>query len=616
MAKMLQIKNAVFTGDLLISSLEIINVSDTSALKVGSIVAHPGLEPLTRIVSIPNYTKVIIDKPAKGTYIQANITALIDDITVRNSETLAGHKATVESIINTIVLRDTDKSINVGKINTTGNIVFKDASRSLTIEPTILGNTILTIPGKTGTLALMSDVEALEYLETISIGTITTGLPGSGVSVSLSGSDPRNPSINFTIPRGNVGPRGIAATINVDSTVTVSPETPASVTNTGTVNDASLKFYIPKGETGLTGNTGILEIIEVVTGAAGTAANVQNTGSPTHAKLKITIPQGIQGIPGEINYEALKPKVDKITTIAGLPLIKNIGTATEADNITVENLTAALNLASTTLKGLMSAEDKNRLDTLHALLEEGEVNTVVDSINEILAIFENYPEGADLVTVLEGKQSKHENLTAVSNIGAGSGFLKKSGTSWLLDNSTYIKNDHVVNAITTTDINTWNTAHTLAGYLTTETDPIFTAWNKSTGISITESQISDLKTYLTTLDATNIYVPLTRTIAGKSLTGDITAAVLLDTFSAATTTTKGLLSFEDKVKLDSVVANEHTHANKPVIDKLTETEGNLYYNDVQVGKDVPNLTLTKLTLGNYTITFNETKNSLDIEVVA
>jgi len=35
-----------------------------------------------------------------------------------------------------------------------------------------------------------------------------------------------------------------------------------------------------------------------------------------------------------------------------------------------------------------------------------------------------------------------------------------------------------------------------AGYLTTETDP-FTAWDKSTGISITESQISDLKTYIT-----------------------------------------------------------------------------------------------------------------------
>lgn len=44
-----------------------------------------------------------------------------------------------------------------------------------------------------------------------------------------------------------------------------------------------------------------------------------------------------------------------------------------------------------------------------------------------------------------------------------------------------------------------------AGYLTsyTETDPVFTAWDKSTGISITESQISDFGTYLTSYTETD-----------------------------------------------------------------------------------------------------------------
>lgn len=37
----------------------------------------------------------------------------------------------------------------------------------------------------------------------------------------------------------------------------------------------------------------------------------------------------------------------------------------------------------------------------------------------------------------------------------------------------------------------------LKTYLTSETDPTFTSWDKSTGIDITESQISDLKAYLT-----------------------------------------------------------------------------------------------------------------------
>jgi uncharacterized protein (TIGR02145 family) len=43
-------------------------------------------------------------------------------------------------------------------------------------------------------------------------------------------------------------------------------------------------------------------------------------------------------------------------------------------------------------------------------------------------------------------------------------------------------------------------------YLTsyTETDPVFTAWDKSTGISITESQISDLQTYLTTVTKSDL----------------------------------------------------------------------------------------------------------------
>ena len=38
----------------------------------------------------------------------------------------------------------------------------------------------------------------------------------------------------------------------------------------------------------------------------------------------------------------------------------------------------------------------------------------------------------------------------------------------------------------------------LGDYITTETDPVFTAWDKTTGISITESQITDLGDYITT----------------------------------------------------------------------------------------------------------------------
>ena len=66
----------------------------------------------------------------------------------------------------------------------------------------------------------------------------------------------------------------------------------------------------------------------------------------------------------------------------------------------------ALGNATQSVAGLLSAEDKTHLDGLVALLETNDDNNVVDTIGEILAIFQNYPEGAELVTILQGKVDK------------------------------------------------------------------------------------------------------------------------------------------------------------------------------------------------------------------
>ncbi|MFA6524618.1 MAG: hypothetical protein WC264_03935 [Candidatus Paceibacterota bacterium] len=63
-----------------------------------------------------------------------------------------------------------------------------------------------------------------------------------------------------------------------------------------------------------------------------------------------------------------------------------------------------------------------------------------------------------------------------TNLGTGTGLMKVTAGLLGLDSTTY---------------------------LSTESDPIFTAWDKSTGISITESQISDLQTYLTSYTETD-----------------------------------------------------------------------------------------------------------------
>lgn len=75
---------------------------------------------------------------------------------------------------------------------------------------------------------------------------------------------------------GSKGDKGDAATISIDSVVTGSPGTNATVENKGNENDASFKFVIPRGDKGETGATGA---------AAGfgtpTASVDSNVGTPS-----------------------------------------------------------------------------------------------------------------------------------------------------------------------------------------------------------------------------------------------------------------------------------------------------------------------------------------------
>jgi len=90
--------------------------------------------------------------------------------------------------------------------------------------------------------------------------------------------------------------------------------------------------------------------------------------------------------------------VKKTRTILGIDL---------SDDILLGEFKTALGNATESLDGLMSSVDKSRLNALHALLgTEEDSNEVVDTINEILSIFNNYPEGADILTALAGKVDK------------------------------------------------------------------------------------------------------------------------------------------------------------------------------------------------------------------
>ena len=98
--------------------------------------------------------------------------------------------------------------------------------------------------------------------------------------------------------QGIKGENGSAATITVGSVTTGEPGTQASVTNAGTTSAAQLNFVIPRGATGAQGTAATVEIGSVTTGAAGSNASVTNSGTASAATLNFTIPQGVKGDAG------------------------------------------------------------------------------------------------------------------------------------------------------------------------------------------------------------------------------------------------------------------------------------------------------------------------------
>ena len=110
----------------------------------------------------------------------------------------------------------------------------------------------------------------------ITIGTVTTGEPGTEADASITGTAP-NYVLNLTIPQGEIGPQGPIGETG--------PQGPAG----------------PQGEPGPAGEDGLtptLTIGTVTTGEPGTDAEATITGTAPNFVLNLTIPQGEPGTPG------------------------------------------------------------------------------------------------------------------------------------------------------------------------------------------------------------------------------------------------------------------------------------------------------------------------------
>lgn len=126
---------------------------------------------------------------------------------------------------------------------------------------------------------------------TVSVGTVSTGAPGSSATVVNVGT-PSAATLNFSIPRGNPGlngsngTNGSAATVAVGSTATGAPGSAASVTNVGTPSAATLNFTIPRGDVGPAGPATI-GVPNVRSPAFGTAYQATDNTKPSFISAMI-----------------------------------------------------------------------------------------------------------------------------------------------------------------------------------------------------------------------------------------------------------------------------------------------------------------------------------------
>ena len=138
---------------------------------------------------------------------------------------------------------------------------------------------------------------------TVTVGTTTTGVPGTDASVVNSGTD-ENVILDFTIPAGATGPTG--ATGTTGETGATGPTGPTGATGetgatgptgaTGATGETGATG--PTGPTGASGDTPTLTIGTITTGEPGTQADASITGTSPNFILNLTIPAGPTGPTG------------------------------------------------------------------------------------------------------------------------------------------------------------------------------------------------------------------------------------------------------------------------------------------------------------------------------
>ncbi len=205
--------------------------------------------------------------------------------------------------------------VAIGTVNTVPAGTAARITSTSTASATLLN---FWLPqGATGAAGPAGGTGSTGASPTLSIGTVATSAPGSAAAVTDNVNGLVN-TLSFTLPQGatgaagaagpagSAGPAGASPTVSIGTVTTGAPGSAAAVSDSvnGLVN--TLVFSLPQGAAGATGSAGpaggtpTLAIGSVTTGTAGSAAAVSDSVNGLAHTLSFTIPQGTPGASGAV----------------------------------------------------------------------------------------------------------------------------------------------------------------------------------------------------------------------------------------------------------------------------------------------------------------------------
>lgn len=177
---------------------------------------------------------------------------------------------------------------------------------------------IALVNSKTTATLVWSTPGLFGVVPNFSFPTPVTGPAGSSAAVVNLGTA-TNPSLQFTIPRGDTGATGAAATIAVGTTTTTNPGTSATVTNSGTSGAAVFNFGIPRG-------AGV--------NSGGSAGQVLTKASSTDYDTTWTTITGTLNYRGTWNASTNTPALTSSVGTNGYYYVVNVAGSTNLNGIT------------------------------------------------------------------------------------------------------------------------------------------------------------------------------------------------------------------------------------------------------------------------------------------